>query len=254
MNDDMMFRIDTNDPQIKDLLTALGPVAPLVLAGHAYVVGGALARIACELKLGDDIDIVTDRHGDRDCAVRGALIDAGYGITSKPSATGGHIDYREKWTPPAAAADLGALAVDVLVLADSADATPGDDIYSRTQEFMHSFDAAVCQQILGMDDGRLALTQTEAAAAAVSVRRPGWIAGVETKNQARRDKWDRLLPLRTSADRGEHGPEYLGDGVYAKVEHGQIVLSAGTDIVYLELSTYDNLVYFVMRTGVRVRR
>ncbi len=47
--------------------------------------------------------------------------------------------------------------------------------------------------------------------------------------------------------------EYIGDGVYVKVEHGQIVLMANshaepTDTIYLEPYVYEALVRFVQQS------
>lgn len=45
--------------------------------------------------------------------------------------------------------------------------------------------------------------------------------------------------------------EYIGDGVYAEIEHGMLKLSTerleGTHAIYLEKNVYDNLVDYVKR-------
>lgn len=196
METEDLVALTLTDEQHEKMAADLDPDVLATIKGRTdvYITGGYMARLACGLPAGKDVDLICQVDGYS--ALRGALHAAGYELSADVTSTGfrkarGNADmgvwFREKWGHETR------LSVDCVIIQTSDHFADAPDTDEAAVAFVRTFDCHVSQQLLGWVDGAPVWRQTGGAADAVARRIPGWIDGAIT-HQSRRNRWNALLP------------------------------------------------------------
>lgn len=170
------------------------------------ITGGFLARVAAELPVGEDIDVLCeiDAYG----KLRTALVAAGYEASASEGSTGfreargiadDQVMFRVKWKHETNI-DIDCLVLNVVPSSELhpevASKPPAERVATvfrkEALKFIDTYDCHIAQQLLVWEGGAPIWYQTLGAMLAVRNREPGWIDGRFTYDE-RRKKWDMLL-------------------------------------------------------------
>lgn len=178
---------------VAELTAELGPLLPAFRKDDIYITGGRLARAACGLPRGEDIDILLDV--DAYSGLRSLMYQAGWRLMQGRSSTGFRGDeegvhFREKWAPPR---DTSFPAIDCLVLTTASQFPEAPGHHRAARAFVATFDYHIGRQLLWWDGDEILLSKTWGAEEAIELRIPGWVLGAE-RTEERQARWDALLP------------------------------------------------------------
>lgn len=193
-------------PEHYDRITKdLGPLLPVFEEGGIFLTGGYLARLACGLAVGKDIDVVA--HVDRFVALRTAMVRAGFVQAEGETSTGfreGVTDgvwFREKWLHP----EADGLDVDCLILqtGDYQEGAPMN-MTEAAVNFLGTFDYHVGRQLLAWEQKEPVWFRTVEALDAIDRHVPGWVEGAFPTTEERKARWNNLLPGLPAARGGDN--------------------------------------------------
>lgn len=190
----------TPDNVKERVLRDLGALAPVFSARDLLITGGYLVRVALEMPIGADIDVVCDV--DSFSALRTELFLLGYvradtvpSTAFREGAESG-VWFREKYDAPHPddlENGVRGPSIDCLILRTSSHFDDADGIVEAAKKFLETYDYHVGRQLLELDAGEFAWFMTPESEEAMRKRVPGWTEFGFTQDD-RRYKWNALLP------------------------------------------------------------